>query len=103
MMKNKMPYCHVLGGAVVFTLLATNLATPAQELEQPKSGFRSFLEQDYLFGDWGGLRTELSKHGVDFEFLYGASLPDNLDGGVRRGAVYQGALLMMLDLDSEKL
>ena len=103
MMKNKMPYCHVLGGAVVFTLLAVNPATPAQELEQPKSGFRSFLEQDYLFGDWGGLRTELSKHGVDFEFLYGGSLPDNLDGGVRRGAVYQGALLMMLDLDSEKL
>jgi porin len=73
------------------------------ENEPAKSGFRKFMEQDYLFGDWGGLRTDLSKHGIDFEFFYGGSLPDNLDGGVKRGAVYQGALLMMLDLDSQKL
>jgi len=103
MMKENQPYSNVLNRVVVFTLLVLNLSSLAQETPPPESGFRRFLEQDYLFGDWGGLRTSLSKHGVDFEFFYGGSMPDNLDGGVRRGAVYQGALLMMLDLDSEKL
>lgn len=70
---------------------------------EPKSSFRQFLERDYLLGDWWGLRTALSQHGVDFEFFYGGSFPDNLDGGARRGGVYEGAFLMMLDLDSEKL
>src|SRR5262245_47328061 len=76
----------------------------AQEPAQDgKSGFQRFLERDYLLGDWGGLRTDLSKRGIDFEFFYAASLPDNLDGGLRRGGIYQGALMMTLDLDSEKL
>lgn len=73
------------------------------ETNDAQSGFRRFAEQEYLFGDWGGLRTDLSKHGVDFEFFYAGSVPDNLAGGIKRGAIYQGALLMTLDLDSEKL
>jgi len=102
-MKNAQPYSHVLGLGFCLAFLGANLSLRAQETAEPKSGFRSFLEQDYLFGDWGGLRTDLSKHGVDFEFFYGGSMPDNLAGGVRHGAVYHGALLMMLDLDSNKL
>jgi porin len=68
-----------------------------------KSGLRRWAEQDYMLGDWGGFRSELSRHGVDFEFFYAGSMPDNLEGGNRRGAVYQGGLLMTLDLDSQKL
>lgn len=68
-----------------------------------KYALQHFFEQDYLLGTWGGLRTDLSRRGVDFEFLYGASVPMNVGGGLERGSVYQGALLMMLDLDSEKL
>ena len=83
MMKENQPYSNVLNRVVVFTLLVLNLSSLAQETPPPESGFRRFLEQDYLFGDWGGLRTSLSKHGVDFEFFYGGSMPDNLDGGVR--------------------
>ena len=75
----------------------------AQENPAPTSSFVSWLEQDYMLGDWGGLRTTLSKHGVDFEFFYAGSLPDNLEGGNRRGTLYQGGLLMTLDLDSQKL
>jgi porin len=69
----------------------------------PSSGLRRFLEQDYLLGDWCGWRTKLSAKGIDFEFFYAASLPDNLDGGYKRGGIYQGAALLTLDLDSEKL
>ena len=72
---------------------------PAEE----KSWARQFLERDYMFGDWGGARTKLSEHGVDLEFLYFGAVPSNVDGGIKRGSVYQGALLMALDLNSEKL
>lgn len=64
---------------------------------------RRWAEQDYLFGDWRGLRTDLSAHGIDFEFAYFAALPSNLEGGLRRGSVYEGALLMTADLRSERL
>ena len=82
------------------------LPAPAAELPTPepeKSSLRRFAEQDYLLGDWGGLRTDLSKRGVDFEFFYVGSGPMNLDGGLERGAIYQGGLLMALTLDSQKL
>jgi porin len=76
----------------------------AQEtLAPPKSSLEQFLERDYLLGTWGGLRTDLSKHGVDFEFFYIASNPYNLSGGIRTGSTYEGALLLLLDLDSKKL
>lgn len=71
--------------------------------EEVKSAFRQFLERDYLFGDWGGGRTWLREHGADFEFLYLGAVPNNLDGGLRSGAVYEGVLAGMLNLDSAKL
>jgi len=84
-------------------LFVSNGHSVAESNTEDKSAFVRFCEQDYLIGDWGGLRNDLSKRGVDFEFLYAASVPDNLSGGLERGGVYQGALLMMLDLDSQKL
>ena len=75
----------------------------AQQSAEDKSGFRRWAEQDYMFGDWGGLRTDLSRRGVDFEFFYAASVPDNLSGGLSPGGLYQGALLMTMDLNSQKL
>ena len=58
--------------------------------------------QDYMLGDWDGLRPWLSTHGADFEFFYAGSGPDNLGGGLRTGAAYQGAGLVTFDLDLEK-
>lgn len=75
----------------------------AAEPVAEKSALLRFAEQDYLLGTWGGLRTDLSKHGVDFEFFYVGSGPMNLSGGIERGAIYQGGLLMDLTLDSQKL
>ena len=69
----------------------------------PKSGLMRFLEQDYLFGDWGGLRTDLKDRGVDFEFVYFGALPANLDGGLKRGSELEGGLMVLLDLYSDKL
>src|SRR5688500_2444173 len=69
----------------------------AADVAPPKSWAREFLERDYLLGDWGGLRTALSERGVDLEFFYLGAVPSNVDGGIKRGSVYQGALLMTLD------
>jgi porin len=69
----------------------------------PKSALEQFAEQDYLFGTWGGLRTQLSKRGIDFELFYIASNPHNISGGIQPGSAYEGAFLMLLDLDSQKL
>jgi len=79
------------------------LARGADEPAPPQSALMRFATQDYLFGTWGGWRTELAKHGVDFEFFYAGSGPMNLDGGLERGGAYQGGLLAALTLDSKKL
>jgi porin len=86
--------------AVVGGLPLSGFSQPAAE---EKSALIRFAEQDYLFGDWGGLRTDLSRRGVDLEFFYAGSFPMNLDGGLERGDAYQGGLLMAMTLDSKKL
>jgi porin len=88
---------------VVFTLVWLLSANAESGSDPSSSGLRSFLEQDYLLGNWGGVRTNLSQHGVDFEFFYIASNPHNFSGGIQTGSAYEGALLMLLDLDSSKL
>lgn len=91
----------------VLVLLFLALArpdAPGQETDTPaKSSLMRFLEQDYMLGRWGGGRPWLSEHGVDFEFFYIGSLPSVVAGGRRIETVYQGLLLMTLDLDSKKL
>ena len=62
-----------------------------------------FMTQDYLFGNWGGGRTWLSEHGVDFEFFYIGTMPSVISGGREIEKVYQGLLAMTMDLDSRKL
>jgi porin len=104
-MKKEQLFQNVPGLALglVVTILGAAATLAQEDTNTSKSCFRGWLEQDYMLGDWGGLRTKLSDHGVDFEFFYAASLPDNLAGGLRPGGVYQGGLLMTMDLHSEKL
>lgn len=88
-------------------LFFTQTLTPVRADQPPaaaeKSRLMQFLEQDYLLGTWGGRRTWLAEHGVDFEFVWFGAIPANLDGGIRTGAEYEGALMMLLNIDSEKL
>lgn len=74
-----------------------------EQVAPPKSDFMKFLEQDYLFGDWGGLRTTLKDRGIDFEFVYFGALPVNVGGGIKEGSALEGALMMLIDLHSDKL
>jgi len=68
--------------------------------EAPKSA--SFLEQDTLTGDWGGLRSKLEDNGLTLEFVYTGEVLSNFRGGIKRGEAYFGNLDMTLTLDTEK-
>src|SRR5688572_26568893 len=97
-------YCLKVAMVSLVTVLAgVSMGRSAEEPVTEKSALLRFAEQDYLLGDWGGMRSRLSKHGVDFEFFAVGSFPINLDGGLKRGSAYQGGMLMALTLDSEKL
>lgn len=78
-------------------------APPASTVPPPATGLEAFFTQDYLLGDWGGVRTDLAEAGVGLEFFYFGSVPSNLSGGIKTGSVYQHALLLAADLDLEKL
>lgn len=85
-------------------LLAAIFARAAEPSEEaPPSGVMKFLTQDYLFGTWGGKRTWLQEQGVDFEFVYFGTSARNLAGGIAVGSALEGALLMTVDMDSQKL
>jgi porin len=92
------------------SLDSTNQAAPAgggtagQAGTPPgQSKLMGFLTQDYLLGNWFGVRTNLSARGVDFEFFYIGSMPSNLSGGLDKGTAYDSLFAMLLDLDTEKL
>src|SRR5690349_17842700 len=87
--------------AVLLCIATLCLSAAAEEDAAPKSKLMQFLEQDYLLGDWAGYRTKLKDHGVDFEFVYFGMVPSNVGGGIKQGSVYEGAFMMLLDLDSD--
>lgn len=64
---------------------------------------RSFFEQDYMTGDWGGTRTKLEDKGVTFGATYIGETMGVVSGGIHRNAVYAGRLQLELTLDFEKL
>jgi len=89
--------------------LPSNAGTPSEPAKgvvapQPEpSGLEAWFMQDYMLGDWGGLRTDLADHGIGFEFFYIGSMPTNMAGGIATGTEYQHALLLMTDLDTGKM
>ncbi len=102
-------HLSVRANALTFLTAGALCTSPAVSAESSgatnsqESALMRFATQDYLFGTWGGLRTNLSAHGVDFEFFYIGSGPMNLDGGIERDAIYQGGMLFDMTLDSKKL
>src|ERR1043166_6857452 len=103
-MREQRPYRNVLALGLPLVLAASWPTTSFAEENTPgepsASAFERFATRDYLLGDWGGLRTQLKEKGVDFEFVYFGAVPSNVGGGIKQGSVYEGAFMMLLDLDS---
>ena len=62
-----------------------------------------FWSRSYLTGDWGGLRSKLADHGVQFEFNVTQIFQDVASGGTKRTGRYSGSTDMVVKLDSHKL
>jgi len=56
-----------------------------------------------LTGDWGGQRTWLSEHGLEFSADITNTLQGVMDGGFDETARYVGSSELILDVDAEKL
>ena len=59
-------------------------------------------QRDRLLGDLGGLRTRLADAGITLTLQETSEVLGNVTGGVRTGAVYEGATLMGLAVDAER-
>lgn len=78
------------------TLAQTSLPATA---ETPAD---TWLDRPQISGNWFGLRSTLSDHGVDIFAGYTAEVWGNTSGGVKRGTVYTGLLDFGAEVDLEK-
>ena len=61
------------------------------------------LAQGALSGDWGGTRSELSEHGLDFELAYVQDVIANVHGGMRRGVRTLIDVDLVIAVDMQRL
>ncbi len=71
---------------------------PAAEKTAP-----DFWHRDTMTGDWGGLRTTLANMGITFTANYYGEVFANVQGGIKRGATYDGMFEPQVDVDLDKL
>ena len=68
---------------------------------QPVS--ESIWARDKLTGDWGGLRTDLTKHGIDIELRNSHFYQEVTSGGVHSNGEYGIKLDTFINIDASKL
>ena len=61
-----------------------------------------FLNRSYLTGDWGGLRSKLADHGVQFDVNLLQIFQDVTTGGTNQTGRYGGVYSMALKVDTHK-
>jgi porin len=90
---------------VSWAVCAMAQEAPPNAADQPPANPHAggFWERDVLTGDWGGARTDWENRGVQLGANYIGELLGNPVGGVRRGAIYEGRLELLINLDLEKL
>lgn len=60
-------------------------------------------KENSLTGDWGGVRAELYKKGIDIGLTHKSDLMANTSGGLKRGSVWLGHTEARLTLDLDRL
>ncbi len=84
------------------------LSVPVSGEQNPDGtqGFTGILgnleRTNYLFGDLFGLRSELSKFGIELAIQETSEVLGNATGGVRRGLDYDGLTQAILQLDTAR-
>ncbi|HWK47253.1 MAG TPA: carbohydrate porin [Stellaceae bacterium] len=78
-------------------------ATPQSDTLEAGTGFLSGLSRrSNLLGDIGGLRSFLSRRGVEFTLTETSEVLGNVSGGVKQGFAYDGLTQMGLQVDTDK-
>src|SRR5271167_3732954 len=85
-------------GASLYATTDEKEITPVVEKAQP-----GFWDQQYMFGDWGGTRTELANEGVTFDFNNIGDTLVNVSGSPVHHLTYFGRFRMSTDIDFNKL
>jgi porin len=62
-----------------------------------------FWHRPKLTGDWCGLRSDLSKHGIDFDLRLSQYYQGVASGGVDRDSEYGGTMDYRVNIDADKL
>jgi porin len=100
---------HRSGGLCAMALLAAALCSqnamgqavgaeqlaPTQAIDPPDS--------ERLFGDWGGLQTELREQGIGLKFDAVTEFAGNVSGGTRQGATFANQVGFDADINWERL
>lgn len=102
----------VFGLAVTSPALAQSVAPASAtapdagtaEANNPASAQSDSLwTRDKLLGDLGGVRSALAAKGISLNVLETSEVLGNPTGGIGQGAIYEGATLMGLSVDTQKL
>jgi porin len=75
-----------------------------QEADTASGGYlKDVWERDKFTGDWGGLRSDFSKHGIDIGLRLSQYWQSVESGGVNQSSEYGGTMDYRVNLDMHKL
>lgn len=99
-----MPFALRTACSATAVALMTLLAAPsASANDDPPNYSGDLMSRDALLGDFGGARTKLLEHGLQFEATFTGDASANISGGLRRDEGFSGLLQLGLTLDLEKI
>jgi porin len=76
---------------------------PSQQEAQPQTPAPAPTGPLHLFGDWGGLRTDLGNLGINLNLDYTTESAGNVAGGLRQGVDYAHQIGLQFDVDWDAL
>ncbi len=88
--------------APAFAQMAAANSDQAPTAEAEAQSSDGLWDRDTLLGDLGGVRSRLTDMGIELKAQETSEVLGNVTGGVNRGAIYEGATLATLSIDTEK-
>ena len=97
---------RVLQFAAMIAASSAALAAGAQTVDVtalPPTQALDSSPGDTLFGDWGGMRTDLARQGINLKFDAVTEFAGNVSGGTRQGATFANQVGFGADINWERL
>jgi len=98
-MKKKARSIFLAALLILYALLFTSSALA----EEAETWVENIWTSDKLTGDWWGMRSDLSKHGIDIDLRLSQYYQDVTSGGVDQNSEYGGTMDYRLNIDGHKL